>query len=144
VEEIYLYALKLLRARDYTVAKLSEKLESRFGSVPQELIQLLLKKNFLNDRRFAENYVTKRKGRGSMAIKEELIARGVGAELAKDVLSLAVWPSLREVLAATMNRWNLRSPLQSRDAARLFRALIRLGYDEDAIREEIEQLREPQ
>jgi len=38
-----------------------------------------------------------------------------------------------------MNDWKLRAPLQSRDAARLYRALVRLGYDEDAIREEIEQ-----
>jgi len=34
----------------------------------------------------------------------------------------------------------LRPPLQPRDAGRLFRALLRLGYDEDAIREELEQL----
>jgi hypothetical protein len=46
-------------------------------------------------------------------------------------------------LADKMNGWKLGAPLQSRDATRLFRALLRLGYDEDAIREEIEQLREP-
>ena len=50
------------------------------------------------------------------------------------------WPSLKEALAAKMNDWTLRAPLQPRDAGRLFRALLRLGYDEDAIREEIESL----
>ena len=140
MDEIYLYALKLLRARDYSVAKLSEKIEARFGSVPQELIQQLLKKNFLNDRRFAENYAGKRKDRGWIAIREELIGRGVAADLADEILSQQARPSIRGALEARMSGWNLRSPLQTRDAARLFRALIRLGYDEDAIREEIERL----
>ena len=53
---------------------------------------------------------------------------------------MAGWPSLREALAAKMKGWKLRAPLQLRDAARLFRALQRLGYEEDAIREEIENI----
>ena len=36
--EIYVHALKLLRARDCTVLKLREKLEAKFGSAPQEVI----------------------------------------------------------------------------------------------------------
>jgi SOS response regulatory protein OraA/RecX len=52
VDEIYLYALKLLRARDYSVADIRRRLETKFGSVPQTVIDQLLKKNFLNDRRF--------------------------------------------------------------------------------------------
>jgi hypothetical protein len=58
----------------------------------------------------------------------------------EEILSRTAWPSLREALTDKMNDWKLRAPLQSRDAARLFRVLSRLGYDEDAIREEIEQL----
>ena len=144
VDEIYVQALKLLRARDYTVAKLREKLESKFGSVPDAIIEQLLRKNFLNDRRFAENYAAKRKHRGAAMLREELIARGIPAAVAGEILSGTDWPSLREALTAKMKDWNLRAPLQSRDAARLFRALLRLGYDESAIREEIEQLHEQQ
>ena len=36
MKEIYTYALKLLKDRDYTVAKLSEKLEAKFGDAPSE------------------------------------------------------------------------------------------------------------
>jgi SOS response regulatory protein OraA/RecX len=140
VDEIFVYALNLLRARDYTVARLRQKLETRFGSVPQEVIEQLLKKNFLNDRRFAANYVARRKDRGREILREELSTRGVASDLAEQVLSEAEWPSLHDALTATMNGWKLRPPLQSRDAARLFRALARLGYDEDAIRDEIEPL----
>jgi regulatory protein len=142
VEEIYTHALKLLRARDYTVVRLRQKLEERFGSVPDEVIELLLKKNFLNDRRFAENYVAKRKKRGAAALREELQARGVRADVIHEIVSQTDWPSLQAVMKAKMTDWNLRPPLQQRDAARLFRVLLRLGYEEDAIREEIENLHE--
>ncbi len=142
VDEIFAYALKLLRVRDYTVAKLRERLATDFGSVPQEIIDQLIHKNFLNDRRFAENYVAKRRDRGRAALREELIARGVLPELADEILSHTDWPSLREAVKAKMVDWKLRAPLQSKDATRLFRALLRLGYDEDAIREEVENLHE--
>ena len=144
VEEILSYALKLLRGRDYTVARLREKLAAKFGKAPEEVIEQLLKKKFLNDRRFAENYVERRKDRGAALLREELAARGVSPALIDEMLSRADWPSLREALTAKMNDWKLRAPLESRDAARLFRALLRLGYEEDVIREEIEHLHEQQ
>jgi SOS response regulatory protein OraA/RecX len=143
VDDIYFYALKLLRKRDYTVRELREKIEVRFHDVPTEIIELLTRKNFLNDRRFAENYVVRRQDRGRALLREELTNRGVASNLIDEILSKTAWPSLQEALADKMNGWKLGAPLQSRDATRLFRALLRLGYDEDAIREEIEQLREP-
>ena len=144
MNEIYAHALKLLRARDYTVSRLREKLAAKFGEVPEDILNQLIAKKFLDDRRFAENFVARRKDRGAAVLREELGARGVSAVLIDQILSQADWPSLREALAAKMNGLKVRGPLQSRDAARLFRALLRLGYDEDAIREEIEQLHEQQ
>jgi SOS response regulatory protein OraA/RecX len=140
VDEIYAHALKLLRMRDYTIAGLQKKLEAKFGLVPEAVFDLLIQKKFLNDRRFAENYLARRKNRGASLIRQELIGKGVEPELVDEVLSRADFPSLKEAVTAKMMDWKLRVPLQSRDAARLFRALVRLGYDEDAIREEIENL----
>ena len=140
---MYAYALKLLRTRDHTVAMLRQKVEGKFGAVPEQLIEQLLKKNFLNDRRFAENYVLRRQDRGQAFLRDELTSRGVASDLVEEVLAGTDWPSLSQAMAAKMKIWKLRAPLQSRDAARLFRALLRLGYDEDAIREQIENLREP-
>ena len=142
MNEIYIYALKLLKKRDHSVSELCRKLETNFQTIPPGLIDQLLEKNFLNDRRFAENYARKRVDRGPRALRDELIARGVAEGLVDEILKRADWPSLREVLTAKMDDWELRAPLQSRDAARLFRALVRLGYDEDAVREEIEQKNE--
>ena len=140
VDEIYTYALKLLKNRDYSIASLRERLEARFGEVPQPVFEQLLQKNFLNDRRFAENYIARRKHRGPAVVREELLARGVKAGLVNEMVARAEWPSLQDALNAKMNDWKLRVPLQPRDAARLFRALLRLGFNEDAIREEIETL----
>lgn len=140
MDEIYTYALKLLRARDYSVARLRQKLELKFGVVPAEVFELLTGKNFLNDRRFAQNYVARRKDRGAMLLREELQARGIASELVDEIVAAEDWPSLRNALTAKMTDWKLRPPLQPRDAARLFRALHRLGYEEDAIREEIQQV----
>ena len=144
VDDVFLYALKLLKGRDYSVAGLRRKLESKFGSAPETVIQQLLHKNFLNDRRFAETYVARRKHRGQAVVREELLAHGISAGMADEAIALAGWPSLREALTAKMKGWKLRAPLQLRDAARLFRALQRLGYEEDAIREEIENIDEQQ
>ena len=136
------YAVKLLAGRDYSTARLKEKLAARFGEVPDEIIQLLVDKRYLSDRRFAENYAARHRDRGIMVLREELLARGIARELTEEIVSATDWPSLRSALAAKMVDWNLRPPLQPRDAARLFRALARLGYEEDSIREEIEQLHE--
>jgi len=142
VDEIYAHALKLLRMRDYTIAGLQKKLQSKYGVVPEAVLDLLIQKKFLNDRRFTENYVSRRKDRGVSLLRQELINKGVDTDIVDEILSNAEFPSLKEAVAAKMNDWKLRVPLQSRDAARLFRALVRLGYDEDAIREEINQVRE--
>jgi SOS response regulatory protein OraA/RecX len=141
VDEIYIHALKLLRARDYTIAGIRKKLETKFGSVPQAVLDVLISKKFLNDRRFAENYAARRKDRGPALLRLELIDKGVEAEIADEILSNADFPSLKQAVADKMADWKLRVPLQSRDAARLFRALFRLGYDEDAIREEIDEIK---
>ena len=138
--EILKDALKLLGGRDYSVATLREKLHAKHGDVPDSVIQHLIAKKFLNDRRFAQNFVLRRKDRGALQLREELLTKGISEELTEEILADAKWPSLHEALAAKMVGWKLRAPLQPRDAARLFRALARLGYEEDAIREEIIKL----
>ena len=144
MDEIHTYALKLLSRRDYSVTKLREKLISRFGENEslQAIIERLVTRNFLNDRRFAETYAGRRRNRGRMLLQMELTARGIAPELAEEVLSGMEWPSLQEAVKATITSLKLRAPLQTSDATRLFRALIRLGYEEEAVREVVEQLHE--
>ena len=111
-DEILKYALKLLTVRDHTQASLKLKLIGKFGEAPDSVFQSLLAKRFLNDRRYAENYVSKHKERGKPWIHEELVARGIEPKLAEEILSAVGWPSLRDALAAKMADWKLRVPLQ--------------------------------
>ena len=141
-KEIYLYALQLLAKRDHSVSDLQRKIETKFGEAPADVLQELIRKNFLNDRRFAEHYVARKKEKGPSVLRNELISHGVAAAIVNEILSCLEWPSLRDAMKDKMDGWKLRAPLQSRDAARLFRTLLRLGYEEDAIHEEIEQLQQ--
>jgi len=144
VDEIYNASLKLLRRRDYSVAQLKEKLLLKFDEVPQEVIQTLLKKRFLDDSRFARNFAAKRHNCHPSLVLTELLNLGVSRETADQTVSSTAWPSLQDVLRDTMNDWKLQPPLQRREAARLYRALARLGFPEDEIREELEPLHEQQ
>jgi SOS response regulatory protein OraA/RecX len=77
---------------------------------------------------------------GIPRLREALAAWGVPDQVIEEVLSTIDRPSLQEALKARMMDWNLRAPLQPREAARLFRGLLRLGYNEDEIEEALKQL----
>ena len=59
MNEIYHHALKLLRRKDYTQKQLREKLEEKFGAVPDDVTRQLLAKRFLNDQRYADNFAAR-------------------------------------------------------------------------------------
>ena len=142
MNEIYHHALKLLRRKDYTKRQLLEKLEAKYGEVPESLAQQLLAKRYLDDRRYAENFVARHPDFHPDWVRQALEDAGVDTPTVNLAVSNFHWPSLREVLKAKMIAWRLRPPLERRDMARLFRFLSRLGYPEEDIREELEQLHE--
>jgi len=142
VNDIYHHALKLLRRKDYTKRQLVDKLEAKFGEVPDEVTTELLKKRFLDDQRYAENFVQKHPDSHPGWIRQSLEEAGVERQAIDRAVANWRWPSLRDVLKAKMVVWRLRPPLERRDAARLFRLLVRLGYPDEDIREELEQFHE--
>ena len=142
MNEIYHHALKLLRRKDYTKRQLLEKLLPKFGDVPEEITETLIAKRFLDDRRFADNFAAKHSDAHPEWIRNALEEAGVERETVDLAVANCRWPSLRDVLKAKMLVWRLRPPLERRDVARLFRLLSRLGYPEEDIREELEQLHE--
>jgi SOS response regulatory protein OraA/RecX len=142
VNEIYHHALNLLRRKDYTRQQLLAKLKAKFGEVPEEVTETLLRKRFLDDGRYAENFVAKHLDSHPDWVRQALEEAGVEREAVDYAIGNSRWPSLRDVLKAKMLVWRLRPPLERRDVARLFRLLSRLGYPEEDIREELEQLHE--
>ena len=142
MDEIYHHALKLLQRRDYSEKQLREKLESKFAEVSADVFSLLRAKRFLDDRRYADNFVAKHADCHPEHVKNLLEDSGIRRETIAAACSAVNWPSLRDVLKAKMINWRFQAPLHRRDAARLFRALSRLGYPEEEIREELEQFHE--
>jgi SOS response regulatory protein OraA/RecX len=142
VDEIYHHALKLLRRKDYTARQLLDKLSARFGDVPEGLSEQLLAKRYLDDRRYANNFIDRHSDFHRAWVRQALQEAGVDGETADLAMGNRPWPSLRDVLKAKMMAQRLQPPLVRRDATRLFRLLSRLGYPEEDIREELEQLHE--
>ena len=138
MNEIYHHALKLLRRKDYTQKQLREKLEEKFGAVPDDITRQLLAKRYLNDQRYADNFAARHSDCHPDWVREALQEAGVDQAIIELAVASCDWPSLREVLKARQ----LRPPLERRDVFRLFRLLSRLGFPEDDIREELEQLHE--
>lgn len=139
MRQVYAYALKLLAGRDYSTHRLRLKLEKRFEDVPDDVIERLTENRFLNDRRFAENFVRRRKHWGHWRLEAELARQGISAAVAREVLEREDWPSTEEAVKARMDRLNLGTPLSKKDAARLFRSVRRLGYDAEEIIEELKR-----
>ena len=139
-EKMYGYAIKLLAARDYSVDRMRARIEKRFGRHPGEVIDRLLSQRFLDDRRYAESFVRVRKSRGRLWLRSELIRSGIEQTITDEVLEREDWPSLVDVLEARLKRLKLVPPVPVREVARLSRFLLRLGYDDDEIREELEKL----
>ena len=140
---MYGFAIKLLAVRDSSVRRMRTRLEKRFGRNPDTVIDRLLSQKFLDDLRCAESFVRVRKSRGRLRLRAELIRDGIGEAMADDVLEREDWPSLVDVLKGKMRGltpFKLIPPVSLREAARLSRFLLRLGYDEEEIREELEKL----
>ena len=142
MNEIFHHALKLLQRRDYTQKQLREKLKEKFGDFPDEVERQLLGKRFLDDGRYADNFVARHSDSHPDWVREALQEAGVEQHVIERAVAACEWPSLRNVLKAKMSVRHLRPPLERRDVARLFRLLSRLGYPEDEIREELDQLHE--
>ena len=91
------HALKLLRMRDYTIAGLRKNSKPSSDRRLRQFSSMLIQKKFLNDRRFAENYVARRKDRGASRLRQELIDKVFTAEMADEILSNADFPSLKRL-----------------------------------------------
>ena len=142
-DSVYTHAVKLLAGRDYSVSKLRDKLVKRFAdqraSDIEEIISRLRSERYLDDRRFAENFVEIHIDRGRLRLETELASRGIDPSVAGTILDRQEWPTLATVLKSKMKSLKLEPPVEMREAARLFRALQRLGYDEEEVRAELEK-----
>lgn len=90
-EKAYQYALRLLTARDYTEARLREKLRGREFGEPDvaATLERMVSEGWVNDRRFAERFAESALASGryyGSRLRQEMRRRGLPPELVSEVL----------------------------------------------------------
>ena len=138
-EELYEYAVGALARRMRSVAELKRLLrqkveaDTEFGQTLVELIIRRLKdQGYLNDAKYAAAYSTFRRDNekfGRMRVVTDLKAKGVHG----DVIDTAVSATFDDVneekqARAYLARKRLAKPQDQKQAARIFRQLIRAGF----------------
>src|SRR3989344_6578831 len=123
--------------------KIKDK-EEISDTVTESLVNRLKQKRLLNDEQFAKSWVEARsKKKGKIALKAELIQKGINREIIDEVMSGGVTNERQgqvaeKLLNKKMARWKNLLPLEFRKKAYEF--LLRRGFEYEVVREIVENL----
>ena len=139
-EELYEYAVGALARRMRTVAELKrmmrarvEDAESEYGQTLVELVIRRLKdRGYLNDSQYAAAYSSLRRDNqryGRMRVVTDLKAKGVHGEVIEKAVDAAFAGVNEEKQAREyLRRKRLEKPKDRKQAARIFRQMMRAGF----------------
>lgn len=135
-------AVDLLSRRDHSKKELSDKLKQKgFGNDFDEVFEKLEGYGYLNDERFARNYVKQLiefKSFGKMRIKQELFKKGIDRELISEIME-DIEPD-EEALVELIERKYKRNLGDEKGVKRTFNTLVRLGYSYSEIKSALSQI----
>jgi regulatory protein len=140
---LYEYAIGALARRMRTVAELKRLMRNRVESqvdgaaLIEEVVAKLKAQHYLNDTSYAESYSRFRKDNdkfGRLRVVQDLKTKGVHA----DIIDTAVRDAYQEVDEEALAREFLRrrrvaKPADNKQAARVFRILVRAGFSSRVI-----------
>ncbi len=138
-EMLYEYAVGALGRKMRTVAELKRLMRERVkqqGEIGQLLVEVVVAKlkeqKYLNDTNYAESYSRFRKENekfGRQRVVQDLKAKGVHGDIIEKTVGAAYADVNEEQLAREyLQRKRLRKPETQRDAAKVFRTLVRAGF----------------
>jgi len=135
---LYEYAVGALGRRMRSVAELKRLLRQRVATDPQgdamiEAVILKLKEQrYLNDTAYATAYSGYRKDNekfGRRRVISDLKAKGVHGDVISEAVGATYADSDEEQLARQyLRRKHLKKPADQKQAARIFRSLVRAGF----------------
>ncbi len=131
---LYEYAVGALARRMRSVAELKRLLRPRAAdeALVETVVSRLKDQKFLNDSAYAAAYSSYRRENqklGRRRVVQDLQARGVHPEVIAKSVSAAYAGVREESLAREfLARKRMRRPSNPKDAARLFRTLVRAGF----------------
>ena len=142
--ELYDYAVGALARRMRSVAELKRLLrnhveaDTEIGKTLVELIVVRLKdQGYLNDAKYATSFSSYRRDNekfGRMRVINDLKAKGVHGEVIEKAVS-SVYDDVKEETLARdyLRRKRLQKPKDQKNAARIFRNLMRAGFGSKTI-----------
>jgi regulatory protein len=138
LDSLYEYAIGALARKMRSVAELKRLLRQRLpeSNTSQTMIEAVIarlkEQKYLNDTAYAAAYSSYRKENekfGRMRVISDLKARGVHSDIISKAVSAAYASADEERLAREfLRKKRVKKPASGRDAARIFRTLLRAGY----------------
>ena len=137
--ELYEYAVGALGRRMRTVAELKRLLRQRVEAdteIGQTLVELIIRKlkdqGYLNDAKYAAAFSSYRRDNekfGRQRVITDLKIKGVHGEVIEKAVG-SVYEEIDEEKQARayLNRKRLKKPADQKQAARIFRQLVRAGF----------------
>ena len=135
---LYEYALGALARKARSVAELKRLLRQRLpsGEASEAMVEVVIARlkdqKYLNDSAYAAAYSSYRKENqrfGRLRVVSDLKARGVHGDVISKAVTAAYAGADEERLARQyLRRKRLKKPADAKDAARIFRTLMRAGY----------------
>jgi regulatory protein len=142
-ESLYEYAVGALARQMRTVAEIKRLMRNRVkeqehGELLVEMVVARLKEQkYLNDTSYAENYSRFRKENekfGRLRVIQDLKIKGVHGDIIEKVISAAYGDVNEEQLAREfLQRKRMVKPVGQKQAARVFRAMMRAGFSSRVI-----------
>lgn len=135
-DDLYQYAVGALARRMRTVAELKRLMRARAAEgsadVIESVIARLKEQRYLNDTAYAQTYAAYRRDNerfGPRRVITDLKARGVHSDVIEKAIA-AVYRGQDELQLARafLRRKRITAPQSTREAARIFRALLRAGF----------------
>jgi len=135
---LYEYAVGALARRARSVAELKRLLRQRLpaGEASEAMVEAVIARlkdqKYLNDSAYAAAYSSYRKENqrfGRLRVVSDLKARGVHGDVISKAVATAYAGADEERLARQyLRRKRLKKPADAKEAARIFRTLMRAGY----------------
>jgi len=136
------YAFYLLKLRDRSIGEMEEKFRRREYDPKEaaETMAFLIEKGFLNDEKFAENFVRFKKSLkpvGKFYLRNKLMEKKISTEIIEKVLSENA-DEVEEIAEAT-DRWLKRHQNIPKEKIyqKLVRHLLSRGFDWEKVKEAI-------
>ena len=142
-DELYDSGIKLLGVRMRTEAELRKALlrKAEEGAQGESDVEAVIGRmreyGYLNDASFAETYTRLRHENeklGARRVKQDLMRKGVDAELIEEAVGAQYDPAKEEALIrAHLERKRLKKPTNEKESARVMRRLVTAGFSVGAI-----------